>query len=46
MSYSEAMLSLQFMAEEKIGSYLRAARDERDRQQDAASSALGRAFGS
>ena len=44
MTFSQAMLSLQLMAEEKIGSVLRAERDAAERQQDQASAALGKAF--
>lgn len=45
MTFAQAMISLQLMAEEKIGSVLRAERDAVDAQQDAASAALGKAFG-
>ena len=45
MSFSEAMLSLQLLAEERIGTGLRADARAVDEQQDAASAFLHRKFG-
>jgi hypothetical protein len=44
MSFAESMISLQLMAEEKIGSALRANQAAIEAEQDAASGALGKAF--
>jgi hypothetical protein len=44
MTYAESMVSLQLMAEEKIGSALRANQAALEAEQDAASGALGKAF--
>ena len=40
MTYTESMVSLQLMAEEKIGSVLRAQRAAAEAEQDAASDGL------
>ena len=42
MTYTESMVSLQLMAEEKIGSVLRAQRAAVEAEQDAASATLAK----
>jgi hypothetical protein len=45
MTYRQARSSLQLMAEERIGAYLRAQRAEAEAGQDQASKDLEKAFG-
>lgn len=44
MTFAQAMISLQLMAEEKIGSVLRANRAAADAEQDGADASLRKAF--
>ena len=45
MGFAEAMISLQLLAEERIGTGMRAGARAIDEQQDAASAGLHRKFG-
>lgn len=45
MSFAESMISLQLMAEERIGTNMRMAARSADEQQDTASAALHAKFG-